>query len=768
MVTVGHLLKRQTFKVLFDKSWDNAARVTEQVPNGPPTISKRDREETRGLLRTGRPQDLFTLHTESRLKRPELVEKNGTKFKSVLLEAPSGSGVSSAMLGHAFDSPEPSIYFVENERQFQYFTDLIKYLRPGTGKDRSKQDFAYIKNHKAEQSEAEVEVLCKKSNQPKIYFVTRKALQQNLEQLKTLVERTGVRNFYYDNVNTLKNENNNDEENDSATNPNLDNLCELMSASTQRPNLIGSINFAFHPELTDDIYVHTDHTLASVFPVIDNITRFRMNKERTSLGLPALEPGESTRFKVIDFPPIGAEASGLPTVAKILRNQVDNADTYINRIVERLRSLKGRTIIKTINNNGLAKDLKDRLEKKLGTDDSVTIDNALSSDKKLNWFFEEPFNRLEEQKFLITSNSFNQVHLPIGSYDNFVYLDAPTSSTALAQELSVASSDPNVDIHFIRPANSDDNHQYKFPGVDSYKPVQANFGQRSPGIKRAQVPRAHASIIEQSLNEVSIKDENVWLELLKKARTVLGINSPYEKNFGESMRIKNFVKLTQRDFDVDEKTIIAIIKGKTYNPEIFRRFIKFLFEGEGLPKKFRDWYLSHDETRSSTGMKELSFNEALKTFPTLMGVLNFEEAQLILSQFSLRYQYHLDFIDGFVDPDAFSTQQKLEILLNLLKYINIDKELLKEELNINESKLEIQLKEYLEGLQGELDPVGLHMLTKIFADYQLLAKLFPNLIINQDFPIKCGDLDYLLSMMISNKSIKLQCAQLQGETKHDN
>ena len=103
-----------------------------------------------------------------------------------------------------------------------------------------------------------------------------------------------------------------------------------------------------------------------------------------------------------------------------------------------------------------------------------------------------------------------------------------------------------------------------------------------------------------------------------------------------------------------------------------------------------------------------------------------------------------------------------------MKYINIDKELLKEELNINESKLEMQLKKYLEGLQGELDPVGLHMLTKIFTDYQLLAKLFPNLIINQDFPIKCGDLDYLLSMMISSKSIKLQCAQLQGETKHEN
>ena len=666
---------------------------------------------------------------------------DGIKFKSCLIEGPSGAGISSILLGHAFDQtgPEkpPVIYFIDNKNQYRYFQARLSHLRASKDKD----DFQFISAN--ENGDLNIDT----SKKTKIYFITRNALQLNLTDLKTLVDKLGIKHFYYDDINSLKHE------------PNPKHLCALIKASSQEglPCLIGSINFPFHTELHDDFYYGTENTLGQLFPTQ---YRFRLSNTVEDRGRFGLATVFNFLDKVIALPDIKSEGpdNGLVTVARILRGEIADSQIYIDRIAEKLATLPGRTIVRT-GSPLAARKIAQALQAQLSNDLKPRVKLLLSTSSRLDhrWFEPEA-----EPKFLITTNYFDQIQLPKGSFDNYAYLDAPTSSTALARGLSIATSDPQVQILCLNPGNAESHHTYKFPHVSKYKPIKANLSARKMGDK-AQIPSVHLKIIQEVLKDAQVKDRRIWSgKLLPQLGKVIGET---EKNIKDWAIVKSFINSQINSPGLTEEQILDVIKGDIYNPELFRKFLDSLFDNSSGPTaRLHTWYENLSaETKANfnmeTGLEELSINEIKKNYPRLTGVFNLQEAQAVLSKFTPIDDFHLNTMQGFNTSEGFTKREKLEILSSFLQYLKIDREQLMEELGLNNQEGEIQaaLESYFKPLGTSIESQELKKLSQLIIHYHLLTKLFPSFTISEDILLEVGKHKYSLKITISNQGFGFSC-----------
>ncbi len=691
------------------------------------------------------PQDFFTDQIEKSLQESRFsniqVNQGNLKFKSFLLEGPSGAGLSSILLGHAFDQAglekPPVIYFVDNKNQYKYFQALVSNIKGS----QDREDFRFISAN--ENGNLNIQTHTNRKPQPKIYFVTRNALQDNLVDLQTLVRTLGIKHFYYDDINSLKYQ------------PNPSKLCALMAdtpAQAGLPCLIGSINFPFKPDLHSDFYYGTQNTLGQLFPGQYRLGLSNTVEDRERFGLTTVF---NFMDKVIAFPDIKSDGpdSGLVTVARILRKEIPDSDIYIDRIADRLATLPGRTIVRTGSPKAarnIAEALKSKLSENLQRRVKVLSNTSLSLDHK--WFEPE-----SEPKFLITTNYFDQIHLPKGSFDNYAYLDAPTSSTALARDLSIATSDPQVQILCLGPKNAEQHHTYKFPHVENYEPIKPTLSIRKVGDKTS-IPPLHMQVIEEVLKEAHVKDRRVWPgKLLPQLGEVIGET---HRNIKQWTIVKSFIN-SHNDSGLSEAQILAVIKGDSYNPVLFRKFLDSLFkDSEGIATKLHTWYKdlptqSRDTFNMETGLADLSIDEIKKAYPTLTGVFNLQEAQAVLSKFSPIHDFHLNTMQGFNIPARFTKRAKLEVLLSFLQYLKIDREQLIKDLGLDNQKTQNAIANYLKPI-GVIEPAKL---AKVIINYQLLAKLFPKFVINEDVFLKVGEHTYRFNFAIIkelNEDGKLQ------------
>lgn len=657
-------------------------------------------------------------------------------FKSVLIEGPSGSGLSTTLLQHAYDHG-PAIYIVDNINQYQYFTALMNHLRP----DSQDSDFEFISSSKKTQLRTNKYIdKSKKEDKPKIYFVTLKTLQNNLGDLKKLVKELGIKNFYYDNVNKLKYDAN-------STTPNASLLCELMSATDPEkglPCLLGSINYPHHFNLHGDFFYKTDATLGQLFP---SSYRFSLSSKPEDRPLFGLAATFNTIDKAIRLPAIQAGDNGLITVDKILRGKVRNSETYIERIVDQLLTLSGRIIVRT-NSPDSIKQISEALKRKLGDefDKRVKAQSTSPISSSFEWFFDDD----SQSKILLSTNGFNQIHLPLGSYQYLVYLDAPESSTALANAISPATSDPGVRIISIKAANANRNHTYKFIGVHNYKPVDPSWQVRNKYKRNVIAGFPYAEIINQIFQKAEIKDQRAWSGfLLPVIGKLLGEKKHLINNW---VIVKNFIEL--HSHNLPEAEIISVIKGDIYNPQLFRKFMDFLFNPQGaFVDKLNHWYTkANEEQRDSlcqkTGLKNFSAAEIKRNYPELTGVFGLEEAQAVLNKFSPIYDFALDAIEGLNMPAGFTYKEKADVLLALLEYLKIDKEELIKELNLDRAEIGKALQQCLENEDlGALEAQDLEELSSMIVNYKLLTKLFPDLALD----LNIGDYPNILEFTITDE-----------------
>lgn len=715
----------------------------EQLPG--PSSKPRDRSELHEMEMS--PADTaLNFANISFENREELTSLGDIHFKPYYIEGPSGTGLSSILLAHAFDAEKPSIYILDNEEQADYFQALLKdKLRPG---EYHPNDFEFINNIK----EFDPRIYTEKSPQPKIIFVTRIALQNNIEALKKIVKIFEIKDFCVDGIHKLKNEQSDAEDEQQQANKNLDALCQLLheaSIDGETPRLLGSHNYAYHSNLDEDFYLHTENTLELIFPRQHCFQMPKQAKHRTKQGLPIqanLDP------EPIAFPPIATdkdEAADSITVAKIMGGKIDKADHYIGKIADRLISLPGKTIVRTTSRQA-ARLLKEAIELRLENkaDNISKVEDTIST-KSFNWFF-APLKE-QESRYLISSSQFNGIHLPYGSYDNFVFADAPTSSNDLARKMSIATSDRNVKIIWIQPINAADQKTYKFPEIKYTEVVSTGPRKTEPRYRTTEIPPAHLKIIEAATTTANIKNPSKWAELLDQLLVVL--ESP--KELSQLKIIEKFIQ-DNTTGDLSKDQIIEIIQAKEYKPIIFRKFIDMLFDKDTVfGNTISDWYNEQsDERKHDFGLAELSKEAMIQAYPSLMGIESFAEAKILLEQISPTSEFHLGTMRGYAIPANFADKDKIKLLSGLLHYVNIDKNSLLKELNIDKGKIAQALTKHIANA-GKIEENQMARLANMIANHQLLTKLFPSLVIDESIPLEINQQSYQLRILVKNKSIQI-------------
>lgn len=754
-------------------------------PNAPATVSPVPRGHIRSLHRSSiKAQDLILKQVDDLLDdRTSTIElTDQVKLRSALVEGHSGAGKSSILLGHASDAEGPVVYFVDNQNHFKYLEAMLQtHLRPG---EYHPNDLVFVSGQTLR---ANIYTQTD-SHKPKIFFLTKHALRRSKEELAELCKKLKIKNFYYDDVSNLmyiSQEELNGHPEAAAQISTFTHLLDLFAKteSSEALNLVGSINYSFHPKLHDEVHstAYSD-TIGRLFPFINEATRLDPSADgRIKQGLPYIDTVTADkRFHKIDFPEIGSIVEGLPTVEKILKKNAGNPDEcqrIIDRIATQIANQGGKTIIRTsspdaanIMQEALTRILKSQGKLNEGQEATmVRLSTNPNVQNGLKWFLDK-----DSRKYLITTNYFDQIHLPYGSFDNFFYLDAATSSIALAKELSLASSDPNVKIFYIRPLNAEAHQAYKFPDIE-YR-VPRHFGrklERGIGEQKGIKP-IYIKAIETGLEKVSIKDHRAWTQFLERASHILHIDkTDGERDLLTSAFVKNFIDKFNPVAGFKEDEVIDILwglgqdKAETY--KVFRAFVQFLFEGDGIPEKLRDWYKDTDaDFKEVIGLKELNLSEMQRTYPNLMGVNNFEEARAVLRKLSAVYDFHLGLIDALSVGNSFSDREKIEVISGLLKYLNIDKAMLKLELGLKADELEQKLSEYFHAHGYQLNDMDLSQMADLVLDHKLICMLFPGLKIVETFAAKDQEGDKEMSIVINDQTVTINVCTKEGETKDAN
>ena len=638
----------------------------------------------------------------ARIARNKLLKPKNDDPHCCLLQGPSGYGLSSVLTQVALDSTKaadskPVFFFIDNETQYKYLLGLIQTLiklKP------DKQKYPFIRGESARDttdtgktsSKKTAEQLKTETQSARIIFITKRALVSSAPQLEELAQHHGTQTLVYDDIHTLRY---------SETGRVLDHLQRLIS-TIPKAKLLASINDPWHESLQEEIFHSAD--LASFFPVAN---RIRLEKD-DALGL---KPTNG-RTSAIPFCSI---ADGT-TIAKVLASPSEEhvIAEALSKMMSKINTNLGQKNVVIKTSSPEASQIIEKILK-------ATLDPELweinNSNRRSGLRFLTGTN--DHNKILITTNLLEQIHLPPGTITDFGYFDAATSSTDLARQLSVASTDPNTRIYFLEPLYYEGS-QYKFPDK-SYTP---------PGIGRSysherinDIPLVHQAFIDDAIKAALIQDHGKWENLLN---LLLSRDSDMDAGPGKTRLIKQ-LQLSHNNLTVEQ--IEAVINGEDYNPTLFRDFLEELLAIRSVQRSWvsareSDLHITHS---IEIDHDEITLTDIIRNFPRLTGVFNLDEARIALQDFDPLWQFHLGFIGGFPDLSSFTNRERLEILLDLMTYLRIDKDVLLQEASVDIGKLSQRLGSQFHSSGLDATNLDLTLLSKHLGNYYLLVKLFPQL-----------------------------------------
>jgi len=667
----------------------------------------------------------------------DLDDSDSYKFHSVLLKGPTGSGLSTILLRNVLrklQDGEKVIYLVDNHAEAEYYSSLLDYLKT---KDSTDIKTAYVSGRNGGRS-----IKPSDYEDYNVLFVSKQALSSNTTDISKIMTRFKISTVYCDDARNLH-------ERFTPITSLMKSLKEY--GEDQTLELIAALNDSFYENRNDEIIANPSFRIDDLFP-----GEIIQMASRDELGMPALD---QDRFHSIMFPEINLAArtytQGTEDGTEDVLNREISAflsdptskpggNDYFNYLLDELtENLEGkRTIIKTTSDTAATK-IAEALNKRGFEAFSFTADKTNSS---LKSFLNGSYTG--KHKFLCTGGRMKNLHLPKGSYDNFVYLNTTTNATRLAKHLSVATSDPDVDIYFLdfkkRPSFC------AFPDGDrrDYKP-RFSVSSRSRTTKtRVLSEEFEAQFLPALFESTKINENTEWLEVL---RQLFSIQDPDNLDSNEndsdfSKVINDFItKRLHIDSELTSEDLMSVITGEDQNnPYIFRSFVYELFKNKSIRNKL---VANFNRNKDDLGWDKLSTAEIIKRFPRLTGINNIHEARVVFADLFPESDFHLGIFLNSFDFQHLSTNQKLEILEQLFSYVHINKASLVTEIfdapsaflpiidsKLSESKVFADIEN--EGLLPQIAEKILNELVNL----KLIQSIFPRLkSISKNFLIEIKD-----------------------------
>jgi hypothetical protein len=609
----------------------------------------------------------------------------------------------------------------------------------------------------------------------KIIFVTQHGVHSNSELVRKVVANLNVRDFFYDDIHNMKNDSNDDQESEKTLEEEQEKkshsytaMLELLAAARPRANqlarIVGSLNFPQHKQLKEDIFVRCKNTIAKMFP---EYTRNELPK-KSVLGSNSFATVEPLPFIPLERDDNGAYVA---TVSRVMSGANDETNkvvvngeekSYKDILLETLDKvfrLKGKTIVFTQSDKAV-QNVKQIFEERGFADRISSSSNPPTSHRRLIDLARKP---KDEDHFYITNSSINQLHLPPGNVDNFVYLRGVSSSIVLARDFSIASDSPGTRLFAVLPHGEDKKERpikhYRFINVRNYRSVKPRERKEQRVPKGFEdVPVKHINYVKGILENTNIRDRSdSWNALLSFIIRKSGDDRPLE----DSTIFKSFVDSSFQSGDykpMSKAQIRSVLLGDEYHPRLFRAFLSYLFNSSFMETKgIREDFLARGKkvNLEEFGIEELTLKEMIRSHSRLTGVENLEEARLVMENFSPIHQFHLGIMDDFNIPADYPIADRLEMMISLMKYLRVDSELLQNEIGLDKDELEAHVNSYLsqKGLASAnaLDEIG-----RLLVDSSLLTHIFENFKINHVIPLKKGLDDYHLELKFTGSKFYMK------------